>query len=372
MSAPAFRQCTRCVMDTSDPDIRFGPEGQCNHCTDYVTRISSLTYRGEESGWRLRELVERIKRDGRGKPYDCVIGISGGVDSTYVAYVAIQHGLRPLAVHMDNGWNTDTAVKNIKNLAKTLGMDYQSHVLDWEEFRDLQLAFFKASVPEIETPTDMAIPATLHLAAMEHGIRFIISGGNYATEGILPARWHYNQKDVKFLKAIHKRFGKRSLKTFPMFGFERETYCKLVKGIRFAYPLNLVPYSKSDAIRVLQEELGWKNYGGKHHESKITAFVQSYIHPKKFGIDYRKATLSTQICAGEVTRQEALAALEQPPFNEAEVARDTEYIAKKLGLTIREFEEILARPPKNYMDYPNDQRLLECIYSVYRKYFTHG
>ena len=246
-------------------------------------------------------------------------------------------------------------------------MDYESHVVDWEEFKDLQLSFLKASVPEIETPTDIAIPAALHTAAARHGVRYLISGGNYVTEGILPARWHYNAKDVKFLKAVQRRYGGRALKTFPTFGFAKETYYKLVKRIRFAYVLNHVPYSRQGAIKILEEQLGWKHYGGKHHESKITGFVQSYILPTKFGIDYRKATLSTQICAGEITREEALAELQNPPYDENQVLADKEYLAKKFGLTLAEFEEILSQPPKSYTDYPNQKRQLEFIYGVYRR-----
>ena len=370
MTERSFQRCTRCVMDTSDPDITFDASGHCNHCSDFFARIAKQTYRGEESDRKLAALVERIKQAGRGKAYDCVIGVSGGIDSSYVAYLARSHGLRGLAVHLDNGWNTDIAVKNIKNLANILGMDYQSHVLDWEEFKDLQLSFLKASVPEIETPTDMAIPAVLHIAAAEHGVRYIISGGNYATEGILPARWHYNAKDVKFLKAIQKRYGRRALKTFPMFGYQTEMYYKLVKGIRILYPLNHVPYSKEAAMKLLEEQIGWKYYGGKHHESKITGFVQSYILPTKFGIDYRKATWSTQICTGEMTREQALALLQNPPYDENQLANEKEYIAKKFGVTTTELEKILAEPPKNYADYPNDKRQLEFIYSVYLKLAT--
>lgn len=367
MTERPYQQCTRCVMDTSDPDITFDASGHCNHCTDFFARIAALTYRGAESDEQLQALVERIKRAGRRREYDCVVGVSGGVDSSYAAYVATEQGLRCLAVHMDNGWDTDIAVKNVKSLASILGMEYGSHVLDWEEFKDLQLSFLKASVPEIETPTDIAIPAALHAAAAAHGVRYIISGGNYATEGILPARWHYDAKDVKFLKAVQKRYGSRALKTFPTFGFAKETYYKLVKRIRFAYVLNHVPYSRQDAIKILGEQLGWKHYGGKHHESKITGFVHSYILPTKFGIDYRKATMSTQICAGEISRAEAMAELQKPPYDKNQVRADKQYLAKKFGLTLAEFEAILSQPPKSYADYPNQKRQLEFIYSVYRR-----
>jgi len=353
-------------MDTSDPAITFSDEGHCNHCTDYSERISHLTYTGERSDEQLSIMVERIGRSGKGKDYDCVIGISGGVDSCYAAKVLKDQGLRPLAVHLDNGWNSDTAVKNIKNTANALGIDYQSYVIDWEEFRDLQFAFVKASVPEIETPTDMAIPGALHRIAAENQVKYVISGGNYATEGILPAAWHYNAKDLKLLTAIHRRFGTGRLKTFPTFGYLDEIYYKFVKGIRILYPLNHVPFSKDAAMRVLEDELGWEYYGGKHFESRITAFVQSYVMPVKFDIDYRKATLSTQICAGDVTRDAALEELKQPPFDRERVAVDMQYMAKKFEVSTEEFEEILARPPRSYRDYPNDQKKLEFLYRVYR------
>ena len=285
------RVCTRCVMSDTDPDITFDAEGRCNHCTDYLDRIANLTYKPGASDRELAAIVERIKAAGRKKEYDCVIGVSGGIDSCYAAYVVKNLGLRPLVVHMDNGWNSDTAVKNIKNVARALGIDYQSVVLDWEEFRDLQLAFLRASVPEIETPTDIAIPAALHGVAAEHRVRYVIMGGNYATEGILPRAWHYNAKDVRFLKAVNRRFGSGKLGSFPTFGFVKETYYKVFKRIRLVYVLNLVPYTKTEAMRKLQEDLGWEYYGGKHYESKITGFVQSYILPVKFKIDYRRATL---------------------------------------------------------------------------------
>src|SRR5436190_9621310 len=335
------RVCTRCVMSDTDPDITFDAEGHCNHCTDYLERLAGLTYSPERSEPQLAAIVERIKAAGRGKEYDCVMGISGGVDSSYVGYVAKSLGLRPLAVHMDNGWDSDTAARNIKNVARTLGVDYQSVVLDWEEFRDVQLAFLRASVPEIETPTDIAIPAALHRVAAENGVKFILSGGNYVTEGILPRAWHYDAKDVRFLKAVHRQFGSGKLRDFPTFGFVKESYYKFLKGIRFVYILNLVPYSKSEAMQKLQE-LGWEDYGGKHYESTITGFVQSYLLAVKFQIDYRRATLSSQICAGEITRDEALEILKDPPFDPARVRKEKEYVAKKFGITQEEMDAILA------------------------------
>ena len=356
-------------MDTSDPDISFSEQGYCNHCTDYFERIAHLTYQGEPSDRQLEGIVERIRRAGKGRDYDCVVGISGGVDSCYAAHLVKGLGLRPLAVHMDNGWNSDIAVKNIKNVARGLGIDYQSYVLDWEEFRDLQLAFLNASVPEIETPTDMAIPAALHRVAAGHGVKYIISGGNYATEGILPAAWHYNSKDLVFLKAIHRQFGTRKLKAFPTFGYWDEVYYKFVRGIRIIYLLNYVPYSKPGAMKLLQDRVGWQDYGGKHFESRITGFLHSYLLPVKFGIDYRKATLSTQICAGDTTREVALETLQSPPFDPEQASREMGYIAKKFEISVGSLEEIIGRPPKTHYDYRHDQKRLDLMYRVYRRYF---
>jgi hypothetical protein len=281
--------------------------------------------------------------------------------------LAKQLGLRPLTVHMDNGWNSELAVSNIEKVLDKLGLELFTHVLDWQEFRDLQLSFLKASVPEAETPTDIAIPAALHRLAARHGIKYIFSGGNFATEGILPKSWHYDAKDVHYLKAIHRQFGSKKLRSFPTFGYRAEMYYKMVKGIRMVYPLNLIPYNKKDAIKVLENELEWRNYGGKHHESIYTKWVQSYLLPVKFGIDYRRATWSTQICAGEMTREEALEGLKALPYDPQKLQEDNDYICKKFNLSAAEFEAILKAPPRSYKDYPNSKGWLEFVYGVYRK-----
>jgi N-acetyl sugar amidotransferase len=367
MTSPNYRICVRCVMDTSDPAITFDAEGRCCYCTDFFARKAQNIRRGPEAERELEAMVRTIRSSTRSSDYDCVLGISGGTDSCYAAYVAKSAGLRPLAVHLDNGWNSDIAVKNIRRVTSKLGIDYQSYVLDWEEFKDLQLAFLRASVTEIETPTDIAIPAALHRVAAEHGVKYILSGGNTATEGILPKAFHYNAKDTRYLRAVHRRFGTRPLKTFPTFGFLTEAYYKLVKGIRFFYLLDCVPYDKKEANALLREKFGWQDYGGKHFESKITGFVQSYVFPTKFGLDYRRPTLSTQICVGSVGRDEALEELKKLPYDTAKLPADKEYIAKKFGITLAELEAILAEPAKTYRDYPNDERLLNALYGVYRR-----
>lgn len=364
-----YQQCTRCVMDTTDPFIMFNEKGHCNHCIEFYEKTSQLVYQGESSDRELEQLVTEIKKAGKNRDYDCVIGISGGIDSCYVAYKAKQLGLRPLAVHMDNGWNSEEAVNNIKKVCNKLDIDYQSYVLDWEEFKDIQLAFFKSSIVELEIPTDTAIPATLHKVAVENNIKYIISGGNYATEGILPDSWFYNPKDLKLLTSIHKQFGTKKLKSLPTFDFKKELYYKFVKGIKIVYPLNYIPFSKKDAMEVLEKELDWKYYGGKHYESKFTGFVQSYIQPVKFSVDYRRATFSTQICTGEITREEALEELKKPSYNSDTVGAEKEYVAKKLGLSVKEFDQILSQPPKTYKDYPNSEKNLNFIYEIYRRFF---
>lgn len=354
-------------MDTSDAAITFDEKGNCNHCNGYFETLEKQTYQGKISDDKLTALVKQIKEHSKNNNYDCVVGISGGVDSCYTAYLLKKMGLRPLAVHLDNGWDSEAAVKNIKYVVGKLGIDYQSYVMDWEEFKDLQLAFLKASVPEAETPTDIAILAALHKVADENNIKYIISGGNYVTEGILPKSWHYNAKDVKYLTSIYKLFGKGKLKKFPTFGFSTEMYYKYIKGIKMVYLLNYVNFNKRDAMLLLEKELDWKYYGGKHYESKYTGFLQSYILPVKFNIDYRRATFSTQICAGEMLREEALEELKQVPYHSIKVQEEMEYLCKKLGISIQEFTDIMNLPPKTHQDYPNDEALLEFIYEVYRK-----
>jgi len=355
-------------MDTSDSEITFNENGYCNHCLEYFENTSKRTYRGKETDQILAQLVEKIKKTGKNKKYDCVLGLSGGIDSCYSAYIARQLGLRVLTVHLDNGWNSETAVKNIKYVVGKLGFDYQSYVLDWEEFKDLQLSFLKASVPEAETPTDIAILAALHKVAAKYNIKYIISGGNFVTEGILPKSWHYDAKDEKYLKSIHKLFGTKKLKTFPTFSFLKEMYYKFIKGIKIIYLLNYIPYSKKEAMKVIEKELDWKYYGGKHYESKYTGFLQSYILPEKFNIDYRLATFSTQICAGEMTREEALTELQNKPYDLEKVYEEKEYVSKKLGISVNEFNEIMKTPKKTHYDYPNNQKILEFIYKIYRKF----
>ncbi len=362
-----YVQCNRCVMDTSDCEISFDDKGHCNHCNNYFNRIAGMAYQGEKSDREFDALIAEMKRIGKNSKYDCVIGISGGVDSTYVAYLAKERGLRVLLVHLDNGWNAQIGEDNVRNIVNLLGFDFEVFKLDWEEFRQMQVAFLRASVPDIEAPTDMAIPAALHYFAKKYNVKYIVSGGNFATEGILPNSWFYNAKDTTYIKAILKKYCPIKVKKFPFFGWKQEAWCKVAKGIKTVYFLNYVPYSKENAIKVLEEKLNWKYYGGKHYESLYTGFEQAYILPVKFNIDYRKATFSTQICAGTMTREEALSELSKPAYNPNTIQQEINEICEKLEISVDEFEKIMHEPPKYYWDYPNDEKKLAFIYSLYRK-----
>lgn len=361
-----YKRCNRCVMDTSDCEISFDEQGNCNHCNTYFNTTTNMSYQGKKSDREFDALIETMKRKGKNSKYDCVIGVSGGVDSTYVAYLAKERGLRVLLVHLDNGWNTPIGEENVKNIVNLLGFDFEVYKLDWQEFRQMQVAFLKASVPDIEAPTDMAIPAALHYFAKKYNVKYIVSGGNFATEGILPNSWFYNAKDTRYVKSILKQFCPIEIKKFPFFGWKEEAWCKLFHGIKMVYFLNLVPYSKDDAIQILEKNLHWKYYGGKHYESLYTGFEQAYILPEKFNIDYRKATFSTQICAGTMTREQVLEELSKPAYNPETIQDEIKQICDKLELSVDEFNAIMKEQPKYYWDYPNDEKKLAFIYSVYR------
>lgn len=363
----AYQQCTRCIMDTTDVEIVFDEKGQCNHCTTYFEDAKFYVYHGKETDEALARLVAKIKEDGKNSEYDCMVGVSGGVDSTYVAYLSKQLGLRVLAFHFDNGWNSELAVKNVENIVKKLDFDYQTWVVDWDEFKDIQLSFLKSSVANAETPSDQAFLAATYHLCNKYKIKYLLSGSNFATEGILPKSWGYNAKDVKHLKAIHRIFGKVPFKTYPLLGFYREFYYTYVKKIKMVRLLNYVPYVKEDAMKVIQNELGWVYYGGKHYESVFTRFFQAYYLPKKFNYDKRLAHLSTLICSGQITRDQALEEMKKDIYPPELLEQDKEYVMKKLGLDKVEFEKILNAPAKSYKDYPNDEKKLKFIYRVYNK-----
>lgn len=349
-----YRVCTHCVMDTSDPYITFDEHGRCSHCRLYASRATSELHYDKSGQALLTQIVDRIKSAGAGKTYDCIIGMSGGVDSTYVAYVVKQLGLRPLAVHLDNGWNSETAVRNVERALNTLGIDLFTHVINWEEFKDLQLSFLKASVANVEIPTDHAITAILFRIASQQGIRYIIGGSNIVTEGILPRAWGYDHRDWRHIKALHRRFGTVKLRTYPHYTLAHMAYYIFLKHIKFIPILNYVNYNKAEAIKILEQKLGWEYYGGKHYESIFTKFFQAHILPEKFKFDKRRAHLSTLINSEQITRAQALVELAKPLYTPEALRNDLEYVTKKFGLTPKEFEEVMKSPPKDYSAYPSN------------------
>jgi len=341
-------------MDTSDPDIQFDSDGVCNHCRAYDEMVKREVLTGEEGRRRLEQTVAKILRDGVGKQYDCIIGVSGGVDSTFVAYKVKQLGLRPLAVHLDNGWDSELAVNNIHKTLEKLGIDLYTHVIDWEEFKDLQLAFLKASTPDSEIPTDHAIVSILYQTADRLGIKYVITGYNVRTEGTGTPAWSQGYYDWKYIESVHKQFGTVPLRTFPH--MTRREWLRFRRKQVWIHILDYVDYDKGEAIRTLGNELGYQYYGQKHFESIYTRFFQGYILPKKFGYDKRKFHFSSLICAGEMTREEALKTLKEPPYTPDMQEADRTYVIKKLGLAEHEFDEIMELPKKTIYDYPSHAR----------------
>jgi len=298
-------------MDTSDPEITFDQDGVCIHCRRYADRVVNELPDSSKRERVCASLIEKIKADGKGKEYDCIIGVSGGVDSTTLLLTARKFGLRTLAVHFDNGWDSEIAVDNINKALKKLNVELYTYVVDWEEFKDLQLSFLKASVPNCEIPTDHAISAVLWNTANKFGVRHILNGSNLRTEGILPTSWTYTSYDLLHIEAVHRKFGNRALKTFPKLGFTKFAYYVLLSRIHVTNLLNYIDYHKETAIRKIQDELDWRNYGGKHYESVWTRFYQGYYLPAKFGYDKRRAHLSTLVASGQMTREEALQEMEK-------------------------------------------------------------
>jgi N-acetyl sugar amidotransferase len=357
---PKYQQCTLTVMDNiADPDIRFDKEGICNYYYAYQEAASEGVLTGDAGKLKLESLVDRIKSDGKGKRYDCLIGLSGGVDSTYVAWLAKQHGLRPLAIHLDNGWDSELAVKNVENIITRCGFDLFSLVIDWEEFRDIQLAYLRASVVDIEVVSDHAIFASMYKLAREHKTGYILSGTNIVTEFIMPPSWLYNKMDFTNLKDIQSQYGKKKLKTYPSFDFRKYVYYSAILQLNPVSILNYVPYNKKEVKETITRELGWRDYGGKHYESQFTKFYQAYILPEKFHIDKRKAHLSTLICSGQITKEEALEELGKPLYDPVQLRSDKEYVLKKFGLNADEFEKIMHLPVRKHSEFKSDQRLRE-------------
>ena len=368
MKQRAYQCCSRCVMDTSDREIKFDKSGVCNHCNEFILkRLSVANSKADLDG--LHEMFEAIKarNTSKGAKYDAIVGISGGCDSSYAIHLAHTYGLKILAVHVDNGWNSGLANINIKKILDITGIDYVCKVLPWKNFIELQKAFLKASVPEADAPVDVAIWRWLLEFAGKHNVKDIIGGGNMSGEGILPVSWHYNDRDLTYAKSILK-VSNMTLSDYQGLscGFIRETYFRIVKKIKVHSPLNLVGYDKEKAKLELSELYEWTDYPMKHGESRYTKFLQSYYMYVKHGIDYRRTWLSCNICLGTWSRTEALKELEKLPYDTIQVEKEIEYIAKKLKISLIELKKIISLPPKWYFDYPNQLYMLGLLYDFYR------
>ena len=356
-------QCKRCIMDNvNDPDLQLDENGICNHCHNYDEAIKRLPKK-EKAAEHFKQTIAAIKADGVNKKYDCIIGVSGGVDSTYLAYLAKQNGLRPLLMHCDNGWDSELSVKNINNICDKTGFDLQTYVLDWEEFRDIQLAFFKAGVVDIELPYDYALIITTYKEALKNNIKYVLTGHNVVTEGtLLPQSWRQEKTDIVNIKAIHKQFGNLPTKTFPYFSFARQYMVN--RKLKFISLLNYTDYNKTEVKKTIIEKLGWRDYGGKHYESIFTRFYQGYILKEKFHIDKRQFHLSVLVQSGQMTREEALYEYSLPAYNADQLVEDKAYVMKKLGFTEETFDAYLKAPIKSHEEYPTIQKYWDIYFKA--------
>lgn len=361
MKGRTLQVCTRCVMDTTAEEITFDARGVCSFCqrfdVDIKPRLESVTV--DEGKRRLDITLAGIRKLGDGKPYDSILGLSGGTDSSYLAHLAVQNGLRPLAIHVDMGWNTTESGQNVRRMVDRLGLDLQTITIDFDVMRRLQIAFYRASVRNCEIPQDHAFLEVLYSQAAAHGVKVILTGGNVATESILPRSWGYNAGDARHLRAIHRKCGEGSLRDYPTLGFfRRYVYYPLLRGIKEVRLLNFVPYNRRKAREILMETYGWVDYGSKHFESVLTRFFQGHYLVAKFGIDKRKAHLSSLILSGQTTRDEALEELKKPPYPSEELLRaDKSHIARQLGLSLASWEEILALVPREHNEFPSSKFL---------------
>ncbi len=362
-----YQVCTRCVMDTTDPEIEFDEHGVCSHCRNFDTNVKPAWPSVDGDPAKLEAMVQAVKAYGKGKRYDCIIGLSGGIDSSYIAVKVAEWGLRPLVVHVDAGWNSELAVMNIEQICRRLGFDLVTHVVDWEEMRDMQLAFLRSNLANQDVPQDHAFFAALYGYAEKAGIKYVINGSNFATECILPAPWGYDAMDATHVKSIQARFGSRPRGDFPLVSFF-DLYVKypFLLKMEVLRPLNLLPYNKEEAIKILEKDYGWRYYGGKHYESRWTRFFQAYYLPYKFGYDKRKAHLSSLVVSGQMSRGDALEALKAPLYDPKLLTEDKIFIAKKLGLSLTEFEALVEQPARHFSEFPNHQRKRRLAVRVYR------
>lgn len=357
-----YKVCSSCVMDTSDSMITFDDHGECDHCNTFSNQIQPNWHTDERGKTKLDEMSRAIRSAGKNKDFDCIIGMSGGIDSSYLVYAAKEiMGLRPLVFHVDAGWNSQIAVNNIERLIDGLGLDLFTEVIDWQEMRDLQLAFFKSGVPHVDTPQDHAFFASMYKFATQHNVKYILTGANLSTECIRnPVEWMYYQSDSRQIKDIHRQFGARPLTKFPLTSILwHKIWLPYVKGIKVVRPLNMLPYIKEEAKQLLMNRFGWQPYPQKHFESRFTKFYESYWLPKRFGYDVRRVQYSSLIVTGQMTREEATELLKKPSFDEATINQEVEFVANKLGITPDELNGFMELPKKTYKDYKNQRQIYD-------------
>jgi len=361
MKEREYQVCNNCVMDTSDPEISFDYNGRCDFCDNYYNSILPNWHPDDTGKAELEKVVKKIKEDGRNKEYDCIIGVSGGVDSSYLLYFAkVVLGLRPLAFTVDTGWNLNVAVENIEKLVKKLNIDLYTEVVNWQEMKDLQRAFLKSQVPYQDLPQDHAIFAGLYNYAHKKKIKYVLTGANFSTEGVKPPyEWTYIN-DIRMIKDIHKKYGKVKLRTFPLCGmFKNRLYYRYLRGLKVIHPLNYTKYEKDEAIHILKEKYDWEKYENKHYENIFTRFYEGYYLPKKFGYDKRRCYFSNLILTGQITRDEAIIMLDNPAYDEKIAMEDLEYVAKKLDFSKKELISLIEGENKTFRDYRSNAWLLK-------------
>jgi len=357
-----FKDCVICVMDTSDSRISFDEKGVCDHCNDFYKNVLPNWQTGQKGKEELQKVVYKIKREGKGKDFDCILGMSGGVDSSYMLHLAVKEfGLRPLVFHVDGGWNSELAVSNIQVMIEKLGLDLFTEVINWEEMKDFQLACFKSGIPHLDIPQDHAFIATLYNFADKHNIKYILNGGNISTECVRnPMEWLYYGTDMAQLKDIIKKYGSVKMETYPFSPiFRHKFYLRYIRNIQVVKFLNYRPYIKKEALKLLAEEYGWKPYPQKHFESRFTKFYEGYWLPERFGFDTRKVQYSSLILTNQITREEALEKLKKPAYNPETIEEEFNYIATKLGISPQELRHYFTIPKKFYWDYKNNESIFK-------------
>lgn len=371
MTYKRYQICSNCIMDTSDPNIRFDARGHCDYCVNFETTILPNWHTDERGEKQLQGIADKIRADGKGRDFDCIIGLSGGLDSSYLTYVATtKMGLRPLLFHVDAGWDTDQAVGNIEKLVDGLGLDLYTEVINWEEMKDLQVAFLKAQIADQDLPQDTAFFSMLYKFARQHKIKYVLTGGNFSTECCRePEEWGgYPGIDKTLILDIHKRYGTRPLRTFPIVDIlVYKLYYKYVLGMQVVKPLNWVPYVKQDAEKELEERFGWQRFQHKHHESRFTRFYEDYWMPRKFGYEKRRAHFSSLIMTGQMSRKAALERIAKPELDDHFLKQEFRYVAHKLDLTEAELQELFEGKNKTYRDYKNKKSLIGLGASVMQR-----